>query len=358
MTTKPCKDILLNDGIQNSSLMNQSVNQLRKLLSHEYVVALDTNILSALEKEIEPCWFSQFVEMCEVGVKFSIPDVCIGEHLESYDQPPSDMKEKWERMASRLNAFIWQDFPCLPMRGAIYELVGIQQKDDGADCDHDQFSCEISKMLYEYFINYDSSPYNKTEYRERFKKEVAKARSHWGELIASLRKDRIWEPEQLTKCLMEYLTEQNKSQLSNQKISQLTREFKEIRKEQLCKLMLLSYQRDFPSVDIVNRLTLPYRFAIEHASDLEYDPLTEHCRYRGRRVKPKNDGVDYQILLLTMASINICSNDESFFHRVRDLNHTKSCCCYTPDCLGGGWVSDKKALFEKLLRVDVPMEMG
>ena len=350
MTTKPCKKALLDDGLKNSS----TITQLRNLLFNKYVVALDTNILSALEKDTEPCWFRQFVGMREAGVKFSIPDVCIGEHLESYDQPPNDMKGKWERMASRLNAFIWQDFPCLPMRGVIYELVGIQQKDDGVDCDHDQFSCEISKLLYEYFINYDSSPYNKSEYRERFKNEVAKARSHWKELIASLRKEGIWEPEQLTKGLMECLPEQKKVQLSKKKMSQLTEVFKGIRKEQLCKLMLLSYERDFPSVGIVNRLTLPYRFAIEHASDLEYDPLEEHCRYRGHRVKPKNDGVDYQILLLAMASINICSKDESFFHRVRDLNHTKSCCCYTPYSLCGSWVSDRKALFDNLLRVDVP----
>lgn len=352
MTTKSCRKALIQDRLQNSS----PISQLRNLLFGEHVVALDTNILSDLEKEPAPCWFRQFVEMRNAGVKFSIPDVCIGEHLESYDHPPDDMKGRWERMASRLNAFIWQDLPCLPMRGVIYELVGIQQKDDGADCDHNQFSCKISKILYEYFINYDSSPYNKTECRERFKMEVAKSRFHWKELIASLRKDGIWEPEQLTKGLMERLSEQTKVQLSKQKISQLTEVFKGKRKEQLCELMLLSYKRDFPSVDIVNRLTLPYRFAIEHASDLEYDPLAKHCRYRGHRVEPRNDGVDYQILLLTMASINICSNDESFFHRVRDLNHTKSCCCHTPDSLCEVWNQDNKALCDNdmLLKVDLP----
>ena len=343
--------------LQNVSIMNQNVNQIRRLLSGKCVVALDINILSALEKEPEPCWFRQFVEMGKAGVKFSIPDVCIGEHLECYDNPINDIREKWENMASKLNAIIWHELPCLPMRGDLFRLVGINENNEEWDVCYNDFSCDISKALYDYFIDYTNSPYNKPEYRARFKNEVEKVRCRWTKLIAGLRKDGIWETAQLSNCLMSCLTEEQTARLSAQGIAQLelVEKLKSIQKKQLCDSMLRDWRQHFSSADIVDRLALPFCFAIEHASDLEYDSSAKHCRYRGHRIKPRNDGVDYQILLLTMASINICSFD-GFFQRVHDLNLTKSCSCYTPESLCGGWVSDKKVLLDKLVRVDVPME--
>ncbi len=336
---------------------DRHVEEIRHLLSGECVVALDTNILSALEKEPEPCWYRQFMEMSKAGVKFSIPEVCIGEHLECYNNPINDIREKWGNMVSKLNAIIWHEFPCLPMRGALYELVGIQQNDDESDCCCDQFTCVTSRELYEYFINYDSSPYNKPECRARFENEVEKACCYWKELIASLRKDGIWETEQLSNCLMRCLTEEQTARLSAQGAAQLelVEKLKTIQKKQLCDSLLRDWRRHFSSVDIVDRLALPFCFAIEHASDLDYDSSAKHCRYRGHRIEPRNDGVDYQILLLTMPSINICSYD-GFFQRAHDLELKKSCSCYTPDSLCGEWVSDKKVLLDKLLRVDVPMD--
>ena len=63
--------------------MDKYINQIRQLLSGQCVVALDTNVLSELEKGT-PEWFGGLVKMREGDVKFVIPDLCIGERLNSY----------------------------------------------------------------------------------------------------------------------------------------------------------------------------------------------------------------------------------------------------------------------------------
>lgn len=113
--------------------MSQSVIQLRCLLSGNCVVALDTNVLKALEDEPLPKWFGQFAEMREAGVKFSIPELCVGERLNRFEHAEArclkNMKEEWYRIVSHLDDIIWHDLPCLPLRGDLYDLVGIQEQD-------------------------------------------------------------------------------------------------------------------------------------------------------------------------------------------------------------------------------------
>ena len=162
--------------------MNQSVIQLRKLLFGKCVVALDTNVLIDLEEEKEPAWFRNFVKMRDAGVRFSIPDLCVGERLNRFEHAEAkcfkNMEEGWCRMVSHLDEIIWHDLPCLPLRGDLYDLVGIQER--GKERVRDKpFSVERAKELYRFFCDYANSPYNRKEQRYPCIVEFKKVRREW-----------------------------------------------------------------------------------------------------------------------------------------------------------------------------------
>ncbi len=314
--------------------MNRSLCELRKLLSGQCVVALDTNILSKFERETPPKWFDQVVEMQKAGVRFSIPDLCIGEHLKSYDCESSDFRERmhrnWERMVLLLKKIIWEDLPCLPMKGVLYNLVGVYEHEKTRASHEKRFSSATSKALYDFFIHYDhDNKFNRLEYRAKFAEEIKKGRQSWNDRITCLRQWGLWDVEKLTRQIKERVT----LQLTEKEWAQLVRQYIELQKEQLCKMILLFHSHQF---SLSNQLEFMWRVAIEYAADLDYNPFLEHCRFKGHRVEPENDGLDYLILQLTMASINICSCD-GFFHNARTLNMPSSRCCLKPETLYDEW---------------------
>ena len=112
---------------------------------------------------------------------------------------------------------------------------------------------------------------------------------------------------------------------------------KTMTKEQLFSWMLSRHEANFvPHDKITDLLKLPIRFVVERVSDPDYDPYAKKCHYQGVEIKPKNDGLDYHILYLTMLSINICSFD-GFFQQARSLNLPRCCCCYSPETLFEAW---------------------
>ena len=289
-----------------TSSTHPSTKELRKLLINECVVALDTNVLSALENPCEPVWLDQFSEMKNRGIRFSIPDVCIGEHINSFENVDSDCREKlaenWERMSSRLDALIWNDLPCLPLRGNLYDLVGISEK-GAVQSRSNVFSIGISQRLYSFFYNYGHSQYNCPDYRQCFIDDIANERCKWRKLIQGLREERRGKSE-----------------------------------ADLFLDSLASHKEDFYSeTDISELLELPVQFAVVHACNPNYNPSCITKVQKGK-IKYNNDGLDYLILHLTMASINICSCDH-FFDTARKMNFNRSNCCHTPASLYNDWKS-------------------
>ncbi len=281
--------------------------ELRKLLINECVVALDTNVLSALENPCEPGWLNQFSEMKDSGIRFSIPDICIGEHINSFENIGSacreKLAEKWERMSSRLDTIIWKDLPCLPLRGDLYDLVGIREK-RAIRSRNNLFTIDISQQLYQFFKQYGHSPYNCQEHRQCFIDDIANERCNWRKLIQGLREER-----------------------------------KDKSESDLFLDSLASHKEDFYSeADISELLEVPVQFAVVHACNPNYNPScikkVQKCK-----IEYNNDGLDYLILHLTMASINICSCDH-FFEDVRKLNLARSNCCHKPMALYDDWKSN------------------
>ena len=88
--------------------------------------------------------------------------------------------------------------------------------------------------------------------------------------------------------------------------------------------------------DILSLFKLPVRFAAECAHDSRYLPTDDDCCHREEKVGPSNDGLDYAILFLTMASINICSHDR-LFKRVGCMKFHRSCCCHKPETIYAVW---------------------
>ena len=289
--------------------VQRNVEEIRHLLSGECVVALDTSILDLLEKESEPDWFAEFVEMNNAGVRFVIPDLCVGERIECFAKArPScipSMKLKWRTMVLRLDSIIWQELPCLPLRGDLFDLIGIHER-DGVFLRHDPFTISTAKELYKHLHDYEGSRYNAPNYRIPYEDEITRKRSEWVKCILKFR---------------ELLKTENKSGLVGSFV---------IEKEPLLKFILrvqeisFSFRGDDSSV-----LELPFRYLIERI----YDP--KYCNPNlGRRTK--NDGIDFLILHLTMASINVCSTDH-FFKCARSLDVTKSSYCHTPETLLKDW---------------------
>ena len=287
--------------------MSQSVIQLRCLLSGNCVVALDTNVLKALEDEPLPKWFGQFAEMREAGVKFSIPELCVGERLNRFEHAEArclkNMKEEWYRMVSHLDDIIWHDLPCLPLRGDLYDLVGIQEQDKEHVRDK-PFSVERAQELYRFLYDYANSPYNRKEQREPCIEEFKKVRREWKEWILD------WRKKSSGKSVKE-MYDGHMSELESTFTSPL---------------------------EIVSLFELPVRFAAECAHDHRYFPTDDDdCCCQEKNVKPSNDGLDYAILFLTMASINICSFDR-LFKRVGGMKgFCRSCCCHKPETIYDKW---------------------
>ena len=291
--------------------MNQSVIQLRKLLSGNFVVALDTNVLIDLEKENEPVWFMNFVKMREAGVRFSIPDLCVGERLNRFEHAEAkcfkNMKEGWCRMVSHLDEIIWHDLPCLPLRGDLYDLVGIQER--GKERVRVKpFSVERAKELYRFLCGYVNSPYNRKEQRHFCIEEFKNVRRGWKTWILD------WRERSSGKSVKE---------MYDDHMSELKSIFTS-------------------PVEILTLFELPVRFAAECAHDSRYLPTDDDdCCHQGGKVKPSNDGLDYAILFLTMASINICSFDR-LFKRVGCMKRIhRSCCCHKPGAIYDEWNSGK-----------------
>ena len=273
------------------------------------MVALDTNILSALEDE--PVWFGQFVEMREAGVKFSIPDLCVGERLNRFEHvAPScheKMKDGWHRMVPCLDAIIWHDLPCLPLRGDLCDLVGIRER----GCEHvreNPFSVERAKELYQFLCDYANSPYNRKGQRDSCIKEFKKVRREWKGWILDWRERS--KGKSTEEMCNEYVSDLEAGLVAPEGISQL--------------------------------FELPVRFAAECAHDSRYCPTDDdYCCRHNKKLKPSNDGLDYAILYLTMASINICSCDK-LFKRVGGMkNFARSCCCHRPETIYDEWYRGK-----------------
>lgn len=308
------------DNNKHAQLRDRHVKEIRHLLSGECVVALDTSILDLLEKESEPGWFAEFVEMSNAGVRFVIPDLCVGERIECFAKARSScipsMKLKWRTMISRLDYIIWQELPCLPLRGDLFDLIGIHER-DVAFSRHDPFTISTAKELYKHLHDYEGSRYNAPNYRVPYEDEIKRKRDEWKRSVLNFR---------------ELLKTKDKNGREGSLV---------IEKERLLKFFLraqeisFSFRGDNPSV-----LDLPFRYLIERI----YDP--KYCNPNlGRRTK--NDGIDFLILHLTMASINVCSTD-CFFKRARNLYSTKSSCCHAPETLLSDWRNGV------LPRVDVP----
>lgn len=288
-------------------MTSQYVEQLKQLLTDKIVVALDTNLLSALEKDPLPTWFEEFISMKEAGVRFSIPDLCVGERLNCYKHPNPAyiplMNKKWQKMVSRLDVIIWKELPCLPLKGNLFDLVDIHESGDQFIRDK-KFSINVSLKLYNHLHNYESSSYNAPQYRTCFETESEQERSKWKEWIKSLRES-------------EYT--------------------KHMPPEELFSWLLSAHENCFsPQTIIADFFSLPIRFVSERVSDVDYNPFADHCRYMGKRIDPKNDGLDFLMLFLTMLSINVCSFD-GFFEQARSLNLPKSFCCHTPETLVAAW---------------------
>ncbi len=281
------------------------MKQLRKLLSNQCVVALDTNLLSALEKEQPPDWLESFVTISRSGVRFSIPDLCIGERIDSFENADPSfhnaMVGQWQRMASRLDSFIWQELPCLPLRADLFDLMDFHER--GVESFREnQFSVGVSKELYSYMNNYENSLFNKSEFRKPFLEDIERERCKWKSYVESIRK----EADAKTK-------------------------------EQILSSYLSEIDDSFASLAVSSTLLeLPIRFAVERAFDPEYDPCAKKCKYKGTKIKPKNDGLDYQLLYLTMLSVNVCAYD-GFFEEARCLGMTGSNCCHSPETLIDEW---------------------
>lgn len=295
-------------GFRIDLTMNQTIKELRQLLYGECVVALDTNVLINLEEKDEPAWFKDFVKMREAGVKFSIPDLCIGEIITRFEcaEPKylPNMKDEWLRMMSRLNYIIWRELPCLPLRGDLYDLFGIKESGKKYLVRTRPFSVERAKELYRFLGDYESSQYNTVPYRAPIIDEFKKVRREW--------KDEIVKGREKAKG-------------------------KTI--EEVCEGRLAELESAFTApVKVSSLFELPVRLSAEFALNRDYKPTDDDdisC-LQGRKKKPSNDGLDYQILYLTMASINVCSCD-GFFLRARKLGLSRSCCCHNPETIFKEW---------------------
>ena len=287
--------------------VEQHIQELRDLLWGQRVVALDTCVLAELEKEPTPAWFTHFQVMRDDGVRFAIPDLCVGERLRCFDTAPQEyipmMEERWMKMVLLLDSIIWKDLPCLPLRGDLFDIVGIGE--GGLNCCRERpFTKHTAQELYEYFHNYENSRFNSPEYRESFEEEIEKVRNAWKDKVLCIR---AADPRIPQKQLLS-----------------------DILARQACEFC-------FPG-NTSEMVELPFRFLIERAYDQSY------CNPDlGKRTQ--NDGLDFLMLYLTMVSINVCSTD-GFFQKAHNLECAKSCCCHSPDTLFLDWQAGNLPIVE------------
>ena len=261
--------------------MDKYINQIRQLLSGQCVVALDTNVLSELEKGT-PEWFGGLVKMREGDVKFVIPDLCIGERLNSYERADAkcleDMKLKWRMMVSQLDKIIWKDFPCVPLRGELYDLVGIKERDKEEPYIRERpLTVDGAKELNRFLCGYENSQFNVKHSRDLIITEFKKVRHDWKCCI--LRKREKWEGKSV---------------------------------KEMCDEQMAELEAAFEApIGISNLFELPVRVAAERVHDVRYNPTDdEDVNYPTKKNKTAcNDGLDYAILFLVMASVNVCSCD-------------------------------------------------
>ena len=278
--------------------VEQHIQALRNLLLGQRVVALDTCVLGELEQDKPPAWFNHFQAMSDDGVRFAIPDLCVGERLKCFANANqsylSTMRGKWKRMVSRLDSIIWKDLPCLPLRGDLFDIVGIGENGVKGCREHPFTVCK-SQEHYEYFHDYENSRYKSPEYLVQFDEAIEIVRKDWKDNVLRFRL-----------------------------------ESRETSKEQLLSAVLVIQARTFSFPEDASQMVeLPFRFLIERAYDMSYcNPAL------GKRTK--NDGLDFQMLYLTMAFINVCSTDR-FFRMAHDLECVRSCSCHTPGTLLRDW---------------------
>ena len=197
-------------------------------------------------------------------------------------------------MVSRLDSIIWKDLPCLPLRGDLFDIVGIGENGVKGCRKHPFTMCKAQK-LYEYLHDYENSRCNSPEYLVQFEETIEIVRKDWKDKVLSFRLG-----------------------------------VHEISKEELLSSILDIQARTFSfPEDASEMVELPFCFLIERAYDMSY------CNPDLKK-KKKNDGLDFQMLYLTMAFINVCSTDK-FFRMAHDLECERSCSCHTPDTLVGDW---------------------
>ena len=196
-------------------------------------------------------------------------------------------------MVSRLDSIIWQDLPCLPLRGDLFDIVGIGERGPRIRRERPFTRC-TSQELFKCLHDYENRRFDVPEFRMPFEEEIEEVRSKWKDRVLAIRAAALGIP-----------------------------------KERLLPNILVRHAREFFPGDASDMVELPFRFLIDRAYDSSY------CNPDlGKRTK--NDGLDYLILYLTMASVNVCSTDR-FFVQARSLGLLQSFCCHTPKTLVEAW---------------------
>ena len=265
---------------------------------NQIIVALDTNIFRQLCYNTFN-WVGTFEKMAKNGYHFCFTDVALAELINQHERG-SICGKQWENCLNQTSRFISKELPVLPGKKHLFNMAGIQYKNDNNDFDS-EFIKEYSQALWEYFLSESNSfYYNGVEYSikaelNKAEEELEKERSKWIDLVDVFINDD--KPFKFSPKSMD-----------DETISS-------------------------PALSI--KLDLYYKYIC----DVSIRCKQSKDSYNPKAKKKKNDGIDFLLTHVLALPALLCTVDDKFYNTLKALDSYQTNWIYKPDELALSWLS-------------------
>ena len=276
------------------------------ILAGSPIVALDTCTFANFKNPNK--YHTQFLELKNKGVRFVIPDVCIGEAMDSFNDEDSGASrenryERWEKMAYWMPRYVWEEFPVFPTNAPLFRAAQIFERTPlRANIGNGiPFTAGYSRQLFRHFLEYAAAERaGRNLPRTPFDESKKNAQQLWRNHCEDVRKV-AHNGDSHAKLAG------NKEDVGNLKND------------------LQKYHDNCFSS----------RPAVSKKMDgiLEYQAwlfLRGRESYNANSSKKDNDGIDYNVLLQMILPAYVCSDDQFFTNYHKNVSSFQKDWCMTP----------------------------
>lgn len=279
------------------------------IISGSPIVALDTCTFANFKNSNAHKYHALFLDLKNQGVRFVVPDVCIGEAMgvfndENLQVSRENRYDMWGRMAYWMHRYIWKEFPVFPTNTHLFRAARVFEKSTHpADVGRDiPFTAGYSRQLFKHFLEYaEAEKAGRNLPITRFDESLEPARQLWRKHCEDVREVA------------------HDGRGSSGKYAGRKEDVAEL------KVKLQKYHDDvFSSSPPVS---------IKMDGILEYQAwlfLRNRESYNANSNRNENDGIDYNVLLQMILPAYVCSDDHFFVNYRENVSSFQRGWCITP----------------------------